>query len=274
MTMEKGKLIVLINPLYRKEWEYIEDNPAAVLPLGILSIGTVLVGKGYRIKIIDACVNPNYMQEIREAIENNPLFIGISAMTAQLYSALRIARFIRQKNGNRKMPIVWGGIHPTIFPESTATDSSVDIVVIGAGEYACLDLAGALSIDKNPELNKIRGIAFYDNGRFIHTNPREHTDINNLPFINYDFTSVNDQLKYNAIVYAVRKNLPNLLELFLKQFDLTEISRLFCSSDKDPNEYINILKGNILKLIVNADGTTKPGYEQTMTVLTTFGIHA
>lgn len=190
MSSLTNRPIVLINPLYRQDWEYVEDNPAAIFPLGILSIATVLNEAGYRAKIIDACTNPNYLNEIEEAAKDSPLFFGISAMTAQVHSALRIINFIRQKCNGRKIPIVMGGIHSTIFPEDTARNENVDIVMQGAGEYSCLKLSQELSKREEPDFTKISGITFRKDGKLINSSPREFFDINTLPFINYDLLDV------------------------------------------------------------------------------------
>jgi len=189
MTKTNGP-IVLINPLYRVNWEYVEDNPAASLPLGLLSIGTVLAEKGYQVKIIDACTNPDYEQEIEKIIKEKPLFIGISAMTAHVYSALNIARLIRKNDLTCSIPLIWGGIHPTIFPETTAENRFVDIVVVGLGEWTCVDIANELSANDKPELRKIPGIVFRENGKIVRTAQREFIDINTLPYINYDLIDI------------------------------------------------------------------------------------
>jgi radical SAM superfamily enzyme YgiQ (UPF0313 family) len=75
-------------------------------------------------------------------------------MTAQLPSAVKAATIIREKYPS--LPIVWGGVHATLFPEETCADSLVDIVVIGEGEYTCLELAEALSGLK--EINSIKAL--------------------------------------------------------------------------------------------------------------------
>ena len=43
------------------------------------------------------------------------------------------------------MPIVWGGVHPTLLPEQTAADARVDVVVRGEGELVVGALADALA---------------------------------------------------------------------------------------------------------------------------------
>jgi len=183
--------IILINPLYRKEWQYIEDNPEVIAPLGILSIGTCLANTGYTVKIIDACTNPDYIKEIEEALKKSPLFIGLSVMTAQVASALKIAGLVRQNDPGKKIPVIWGGIHPTLFPEDTVYNEMVDVAVSGLGEYTALELSHELSEGrKTEELDNVHGITFYRGKELVKTPEREFIDINELPVINYDLLDI------------------------------------------------------------------------------------
>lgn len=194
--------IILINPLYRKNWEYVEDNPAAVIPLGILSIGTFLSNNGYDVVLIDACTDPDYEKKIKNILtDSTPLFVGISAMTAQIYSALEIASLVRRLRGGRDIPIVWGGIHPTILPENTITHPLVDIAVIGPGEYTTLELAETLSSDVEVNLGGVRGIVFKNGEKIIFTPQRDFVDLNELPFIDYELIDIKKYI-YRALGYG------------------------------------------------------------------------
>jgi len=53
----------------------------------------------------------------------------------QILSAIEISR-----RYHGRMPIVWGGIHPTITPEQTLANDYIDYVIIGEGEEAFLNL--------------------------------------------------------------------------------------------------------------------------------------
>jgi radical SAM superfamily enzyme YgiQ (UPF0313 family) len=73
---------------------------------------------------------------VDEQIENIPNsknydLIGITIMTSQIPSALKIIKKVKDENKNSK--IVVGGVHPTLFPEQFKT--LVDYIVIGEGEY-------------------------------------------------------------------------------------------------------------------------------------------
>jgi len=181
--------VILVYPQLKKNWSYKGREYSVGPPMGLLSIASLLHKKGFQVKIIDACVNPDYLEELAQAIDNDPVFVGISAMTAQLHNALQIAEFVRQRRP--EIPLVWGGIHPTLFPEQTCQDALVDVVVRGQGEYTALELAEAFSVSKDGgSLSNIRGIAFQRGDEVILTPPRPYSDLNELPFPNYDLLDV------------------------------------------------------------------------------------
>ena len=61
----------------------------------------------------------------------------------QIRFGLEFARRVRAELPG--VPIVWGGVHPTLLPEQTAASESVDVVVRGESELAVGSLADALA---------------------------------------------------------------------------------------------------------------------------------
>ena len=59
--------------------------------------------------------------------------------------AIQITQFLKKKL-KKEIPIVWGGIHPTLFPQDCI--KYVNIVCVGDGEDAVLDLAKAIENKK------------------------------------------------------------------------------------------------------------------------------
>ena len=56
-----------------------------------------------------------------------------------ILDGLKIAKLIKKYNAN--IPIVLGGVHPSLLPEQTLQNELVDIVVVGEGERTIQDLA-------------------------------------------------------------------------------------------------------------------------------------
>lgn len=182
--------VVLIQPKLTSNWVYSESKPFPI-PVGILTIGTILKKNNYNVTIIDALIDPFYIEKIRAEARNKPLLVGISAMTSQVPDAYNISRIIKEMNGD--IPIVWGGIHATLFPKETCESSYIDYVCHGEGEYACLELANALNAEKSIE--DIKGIAYRKNGS-VYINPRrELLDINAAPVLQYELLDIENYLK-------------------------------------------------------------------------------
>ena len=181
--------IMLINTLPRLDYWKVTDAPLIGVPYGLLSIGTLLSKNGFEVVIIDPQVERDFLGRIEENLDAC-LFAGLSVMTAGVASGIQISEFIRELNSN--VPIVWGGIHPTLFPEQTLQDPLVSIVVWGEGEETSLDLAKALKVKGT--LESVRGIGFKVNGRQSFTARRDFVDLEGLPFTNYDLLDMDKYL--------------------------------------------------------------------------------
>jgi len=181
--------VILINTLPRLDFWDNNDEPIIGIPYGLLSIGTLLSIKGFEVVIIDAQVERDFFQRVEKNL-GGCLFAGISTMTAGVASGIQISKFIRELSPST--PIVWGGIHPTLFPEQTLRDPLVDIVVWGEGEETSIDIANALRY--GAELEEVKGIGFKVNGRLLFTDRRGFVNLEDLPFTNYDLLNMDKYL--------------------------------------------------------------------------------
>jgi anaerobic magnesium-protoporphyrin IX monomethyl ester cyclase len=163
--------VILIRPFTRKK-----------APIGLFSIASILNHNGYSVTFLDQTVTDNFNQKFIDALENNPLCVGITSMTGpQLKYALDCARLVKQTN--KKIPVILGGVHATLFAEQPLKSGLFDIVVQGEGEFIMLELVKALNNGK--QLDNIAGLAFKENGRVRVSSKQEYIDLNALPPINY-----------------------------------------------------------------------------------------
>ena len=91
----------------------------------------------------------------------DPIFIGLSLMSIEFRDSCRISQYLKEYFPS--IPIVWGGIHPTIEPESCFPFA--DYICIGEGERTILDLANALICGQHIE--KVLNICYRENGQLI-----------------------------------------------------------------------------------------------------------
>ncbi len=171
--------IVLFNPSPRSGWQV---QRRVELPLSLLCPATPLERQGYRIKIIDEFANPHWKKELREAILEKPICFGVTSMTGpQILHALAACRLVKEAYPD--VPVVWGGIHPSLLPAQTLANPFVDIVVVGEGEATFEELVKAL--ESGTPLTKVKGICYQENGKMHCTGTRDFVDLNEQPPLSY-----------------------------------------------------------------------------------------
>lgn len=130
--------------------------------------------------------NLNSLDKILHFIkEIDPIFIGISLMSGEYYKAKELTNAIR--NSEIEIPIIWGGIHPTISPESCVHDT--DYVCIGEADKMIFDFADNIN---NPE--NVKNLCYIKDGDIVKNelySPIENLD--ELPF--YDYVPINSYIQ-------------------------------------------------------------------------------
>lgn len=160
----------------------LKDGPAFNVPIGLLQLGSYIESKGFDIEFVDCNIEDKYMDAIYNRLDNT-ICVGISAMTAHLPSALKIAKELRRKMGY-KNPIVLGGVHATLFSQQTILDGLIDFAVVGEGELSFLELLEYMEGKRN--ILNVQGVAFLDKSCVPHVIPRQRRfDFNEMPHINY-----------------------------------------------------------------------------------------
>ena len=128
----------------------------------------------YLLNVNDQIGYPLDLERIRtDVIRIKPDLIGFSVLTNQYKYSLEIARDIKKY---LDVPIIFGGIHPTMDPEGTLAESCVDYICIGEGEDAFLELVTKGSPKGIPNL------AYKENGHMIMEPLRPYVDVTKLPF--------------------------------------------------------------------------------------------
>ena len=120
--------IVLYNP----------RAPFFTMPLALMAIGSALDRARYDVQIVDGRLERDPVAAVLNATED-ALCLGISVLTGSpIRDALAITRAVRARRPGCR--IVWGGWHPSLFPNETLQEAGVDAVVAGQGEQAFADL--------------------------------------------------------------------------------------------------------------------------------------
>lgn len=109
----------------------------------------------------------------------SPKLVGFSVLSPYAPIAKRLTKLVKD---NSSSLVIWGGVHPTIFPENCINET--DMVCVGEGEGAIADLAKCLR-DGKP-LQSIDNL-WVKNGNHIIKNPMRPLiqDLDSIPFPSY-----------------------------------------------------------------------------------------
>ncbi|MBN1576885.1 MAG: radical SAM protein [Chitinispirillaceae bacterium] len=174
--------ILFINPPYTS-LAGIAESAGHMMPLcfGYITAYCKDRIEDLEIKILDAEAKGIGFEEIQNTIyQYSPQLVGITVPTPTLNYAYRIAH--EAKKINKKVNIVFGGIHPTVMPEKTIEDSrDVDFVVVGEGEETMYRLLIEMRKSR-PDYGNVEGILFRSDNEIV-KNPRRELieDLDTIP---------------------------------------------------------------------------------------------
>lgn len=181
--------ILLVNPPFNIS----KDNYDSSISVGLLCLASYLRAKGFSVKILDGARQKNYETLFEQAAREAEI-VGFSVMTTQVASALTGAEKIRLLNP--KAIIIFGGLHPTLFPEATAEHKLVDVAVLGEGEETLFEIVrnyeeslknGGNSVYFLKQLYNVSGAAFKGiDGKVVLTSKRPLLNFSDLPLPNWD----------------------------------------------------------------------------------------
>jgi anaerobic magnesium-protoporphyrin IX monomethyl ester cyclase len=187
--------VVLVYPRMKTGWE---AQPWCDIPMGLVCVGSPVRRLGYRVRLIDQRVTPDWESILRDELGRDPVCVGISSMTGpQLRHAMEVSRIVRE---NSRAPVIWGGVHPSIMPEQTLAHPDIDVIVQGEGDATFADLVQAL--DSGRDLSTVPGIWYKQEGRCLSTGRRAFVDPDLQPPLDFDLVDVG---RYTRRVFGVNR---------------------------------------------------------------------
>lgn len=160
---------------------FVEEERGIYPPLGLMYIASyVNKNTKHKAEILDMPAEEiDYKNLKNELKKREPDVVGIQATTFTLLDSIKVAKIVKSFNEN--IPIVFGGPHPTIYPEETVNLPFVDFVVLNEGELSFSELLD--SIKNKNKLKRVKGIAYKKNDEIIITDKREFIkNLDELPF--------------------------------------------------------------------------------------------
>ncbi len=140
----------------------------SVMPLSILALGGNLVAAGFDVKLYDGSNEKEFIESIiNDLLSLKPAFVGLSVMTHSLKYGSELTRTI--KHVSPETMIIWGGVHPTLFPDQTIKVDEVDLVVIGEGHETLVEILKRIS--SGEVWDDVPGICYKKDGEIIINSP-------------------------------------------------------------------------------------------------------
>ena len=169
----RGK-VILFYPAY--------DGPPLSAPLCLLTLASTLRASDFEVAVIDAAIEPDYKNRILKE-SASALCMGISVLTGpMIQGAIKVATAVKSRFP--RLPVVFGGWHPSLLPFETLSEPYVDVVVRGQGELTLLELASALAEGRG--LDDVKGLSWKRDGQKQHNVERRVEQLESLPTPAYD----------------------------------------------------------------------------------------
>jgi radical SAM superfamily enzyme YgiQ (UPF0313 family) len=163
------------------------------MPLALIALASALDREKYEVVIVDGRLHSTetLLNQLDDA-----LCLGVTVLTgAPLRDALAVTRAARARRPD--LPIIWGGWHPSLFPEMCAGEPAVTAAVIGQGEETFAEIVARLAV--NESLTGVFGCALNPSASALASAsinpPRPMRDINEFPRHDYSFVPVEDYFK-------------------------------------------------------------------------------
>jgi radical SAM superfamily enzyme YgiQ (UPF0313 family) len=156
--MSGAPRVVLANPA-------ITSGRRARFPLSLLSMAAALEPARHAV-LIDGNVCADASAATLAAIEHGDCAaLGVSVMGGpQVRTAIDLSQAVRARHP--RLPIVWGGYFPSLYPEVALNSDYVDYVVRGQGEHTLPELLDALSRRDSP--GAVAGLSHRCGGAVVH----------------------------------------------------------------------------------------------------------
>ena len=180
---------VLLISLHKDDVELHKKAPTDISGLGARYIASALKRHNIGAKILflrkpfEEVELNDELDQIRSLVSSlSPDMIGLSLMSNHLRRAIHITQYLKK---HFSIPIVWGGVHPTLQPEDSL--KYADIVCAGEGEEAFPELLEKM--ERNVDYFSTESFWFKKGEQIVRNQYRVLQDnLDTLPYPDYDLS--------------------------------------------------------------------------------------
>jgi anaerobic magnesium-protoporphyrin IX monomethyl ester cyclase len=182
---------------------------------GLRIVSAFLKARGHRVRMIFLTARrtaraataypPTVIEQVLAGVRDCDL-IGVGLMTGCYYLGRDLTDAIHR--AGIKAPVIWGGVHATVSPESCIDHA--DIVCIGEGEWPMLDLVETL--ERGGDYTRIANLWVRRNGKVVRNDIRPLLEnLDELPPPDYQIDQDHYVVQNRALVAATPANMGHTL---------------------------------------------------------------
>ncbi len=191
---------------------YPNTEMATLVPIHLSLLAPCLTQKGFDVKLFDTTYynweGTNFEQKKVDLLQLKPfsykdkdvsykatdMFEDLKEMVAEYKPDLIAITLVEDTNDlgmsllesikKYNVPVLAGGVYVTFSPKEVMNNENIDMVCVGEGEEAIVELCEKMS--NKHDYSSVQNIWIKQNGNIKRNPMRKLTDINKLPYIDYD----------------------------------------------------------------------------------------
>lgn len=133
------------------------------ISLGLASLSALLRLHGHETFLVDYTWGGDRRTLLRAVAETRPHLIGFSVKSGEFAFCCHLASALKQSFPG--IPVLFGGVHPTVSPEEVLEKDEVDMICVGEGELALVELLAGLQ--DNSDLCQVKNIWVKKEGSIV-----------------------------------------------------------------------------------------------------------
>lgn len=178
---------------------YDNDSLISWFPQGLGYIASVCRNAGHGVLIYSQDVYHWPEEHLKKLLDSEKFDIVGMGVIAGYYQYRKLLKISQAVNASKNRPFyILGGHGPAAEPEYFLKKTQADVIVIGEGENAVLEIIEAL--ENTRTMSSVKGIAFMENGK-CHITPERPLiqDIDEIPFPAWDLFPMEHHTKLRFV---------------------------------------------------------------------------
>jgi radical SAM superfamily enzyme YgiQ (UPF0313 family) len=171
---------------------YNPRGESHILPLALIHVGSML--PDFDVRIIDGRIELAPESTLAE-LSDGAVCVGVTVLTGKpILDALRASRAVKRRNP--RVPVIWGGWHPSLLPEQCLDSPAVDACVSGQGEETFREIV--LKLVSGEPLGSVTGVAFKQDGAVVKNPARPFQNVNAFPRADFGLVALENYFAHRG----------------------------------------------------------------------------